>query len=249
MQIVEYFLSIQGEGAFAGRLAIFVRFAGCNFNCLGFQVRKFKNGKTLVGCDTIRAVFTKEFEDEYFNLSKDELLQKILELKKDTKPIIVITGGEPLIHHKNSEFIGFIKALLERNLEVHFETNASIFIDFEKYPFYKKCVFAMGVKLQNSGLDESVRLNFKAIKAIIENAKQSFFKFVLSKEQIENNQAQAEISHILNHAQTQVFCMPLGANQKEIEENALALVQFCIKMGYNYSDRIHIRIWGDKEGV
>ncbi|EAL5190981.1 7-carboxy-7-deazaguanine synthase QueE, partial [Campylobacter jejuni] len=24
---------------------------------------------------------------------------------------------------------------------------------------------------------------------------------------------------------------------------------FCIKNGYNYSDRIHIRLWNDKEGV
>ncbi|EAL4700213.1 7-carboxy-7-deazaguanine synthase QueE, partial [Campylobacter jejuni] len=23
----------------------------------------------------------------------------------------------------------------------------------------------------------------------------------------------------------------------------------CIKNGYNYSDRIHIRLWNDKEGV
>ncbi|EAJ8243042.1 7-carboxy-7-deazaguanine synthase QueE, partial [Campylobacter jejuni] len=25
--------------------------------------------------------------------------------------------------------------------------------------------------------------------------------------------------------------------------------EFCIKNGYNYSDRIHIRLWNDKEGV
>ncbi|EFP1634564.1 7-carboxy-7-deazaguanine synthase QueE, partial [Campylobacter coli] len=27
------------------------------------------------------------------------------------------------------------------------------------------------------------------------------------------------------------------------------IAEFCIKNGYNYSDRIHIRLWNDKEGV
>ena len=270
MQIMEYFLSIQGEGAFAGRLALFVRFAGCNLNCLGFGVEKLKNQKKLMGCDTLRAVFTKEFKDEYLNLSADGLLKRVLKLAKDEKPIIVITGGEPLLHHKKSEFIAFIKALLRLKFEVHFESNASIFIDFKKYAFYKKCVFAMSVKLENSGEKEDKRLNFKAIKAIILHSKQSFFKFVLNKNEIEKSAL--EIENILKNTnealkiafkadlkkslnknkkpkQAQIFCMPMGANEKQMHQNALKIAEFCIKMGYNYSDRLHIRLWGDKEGV
>ena len=36
MRLVESFLSIQGEGKYAGRLAYFFRFAGCNLRCEGF---------------------------------------------------------------------------------------------------------------------------------------------------------------------------------------------------------------------
>lgn len=254
MQIVEYFLSIQGEGAYSGRLALFVRFAGCNLNCIGFGVSKTRQNKLLTGCDTLRAVFTKEFQSEYLNLSTQELLNKILSLAQDKNPIIIITGGEPLIHHQKHEFIDFIKALLKKKFEVHFETNASILIDFAKYPLYKKCVFAMSVKLSNSGEKESKRLNFKAVKALITHSKQSFFKFVLSQKELEKSAL--EIAHILKHTnealkekQAAVFCMPLGANEKEIAQNALKIAEFCIKMGYNYSDRLHIRLWGDKEGV
>ena len=32
-EVVERFLSINGEGAHAGELAAFIRFKGCNLNC------------------------------------------------------------------------------------------------------------------------------------------------------------------------------------------------------------------------
>ncbi|HEC1743587.1 TPA: 7-carboxy-7-deazaguanine synthase QueE [Campylobacter coli] len=247
MQLVESFLSIQGEGKYSGKLAIFMRFAGCNFNCSGFEVKLIKNEKVLKGCDTIRAVFTKEFSKEYENLNASELFKRVLDLKKDFDPIVVITGGEPLIHHENLEFIHFIQTLLENNFEVHFESNGSIELDFEKYPFYKECIFALSVKLQNSGMSKEKRLNFNALKAFKQYAKDSFYKFVLNSSQLESSAL--EILEILEKAPNEIFCMPMGENEQNLKQNALKIAEFCIKNGYNYSDRIHIRLWNDKEGV
>ncbi|EAH8344719.1 7-carboxy-7-deazaguanine synthase QueE [Campylobacter coli] len=247
MQLVESFLSIQGEGKYSGKLAIFMRFAGCNFNCSGFEVKLIKNEKVLKGCDTIRAVFTKEFNKEYENLNASELFKRVLDLKKDFDPIVVITGGEPLIHHENLEFIHFIQTLLENNFEVHFESNGSIELDFEKYPFYKECIFALSVKLQNSGMSKEKRLNINALKAFKQYAKDSFYKFVLNSSQLESSAL--EILEILEKAPNEIFCMPMGENEQNLKQNALKIAEFCIKNGYNYSDRIHIRLWNDKEGV
>ncbi len=247
MQLVESFLSIQGEGKYSGKLAIFMRFAGCNFNCSGFEVKLIKNEKILKGCDTIRAVFTKEFNEEYENLNASELFKRVLDLKKDFAPIVVITGGEPLIHHENLEFIHFIQTLLENNFEVHFESNGSIELDFEKYPFYKECIFALSVKLQNSGMSKEKRLNINALKAFKQYAKDSFYKFVLNSSQLESSAL--EILEILEKAPNEIFCMPMGENEQNLKQNALKIAEFCIKNGYNYSDRIHIRLWNDKEGV
>ncbi|EOI0504209.1 7-carboxy-7-deazaguanine synthase QueE [Campylobacter coli] len=247
MQLVESFLSIQGEGKYSGKLAIFMRFAGCNFNCSGFGVKLIKNEKILKGCDTIRAVFTKEFNEEYENLNASELFKRVLDLKKDFAPIVVITGGEPLIHHENLEFIHFIQTLLENNFEVHFESNGSIELNFEKYPFYKECIFALSVKLQNSGMSKEKRLNINALKAFKQYAKDSFYKFVLNSSQLESSAL--EILEILEKAPNEIFCMPMGENEQNLKQNALKIAEFCIKNGYNYSDRIHIRLWNDKEGV
>lgn len=252
LRLVESFLSLQGEGKFQGRLAIFLRFAGCNLNCVGFGVRtrSQKTGEILVGCDTARAVFTGHFLSELLDAGQilarvDELCAKI-NLTSNFKPIIVLTGGEPLIHHKNENFLNLIQNLLERKFDVHFETNGTVFIDFEKFPVYKKCKFALGIKLANSGVSKADRVNKKAIKAIVQNADDSFYKFVLkepSKDDLE------QILQVLDIANSEVWCMPMGADRCELAKNALSVANFAVKYGLNYSERIHVRIWDKKEGV
>lgn len=249
MYIVEKFLSLQGEGKFSGKLAFFIRFAGCNINCVGFNVSKEKNAEVLIGCDTLRAVYTEHFKNEYENVNVNTLVKMIKDITKDKEIIIVITGGEPTLWHKNKKFIELILELEQMKLEVHFESNASIYIDFDQYELYKNCIFAMSVKLSNSGVKQEQRINPKAIKAIIANSKDSFYKFVLDKEFIKSGQAEKEIKALLDIAKTQVYCMPMGQNNKELKINAKEVAKFCIENGYNYSDRLHIRLWGSKEGV
>ncbi len=321
MRLVESFLSIQGEGKYAGRLAFFFRFAGCNLRCEGFGGARIspKTGEILRGCDTIRAVFVNHFEhEEILNLA--QLLNKIPNLsdlsrfapacsaagfcvaeafsETDTlnsaaaqtfsrpsgsaekslnltsenslnsaaqnssnlnpqssvspqsaelyqKPIVVITGGEPLLHYKEALFYEFVCELLARGHAVHFETNGTIFVDFEKFPAYKSCVFAVSPKLSNSAEPRERRLNFAALRNLKQNTKDSFYKFVISPE----FDAQPEIREILAACESEVYCMPRGADRRELESGAQFCVDFCLKNGYNYSDRLHIRIWGEKDGV
>ncbi|WP_297948226.1 4Fe-4S cluster-binding domain-containing protein [uncultured Campylobacter sp.] len=161
------------------------------------------------------------------------------------KPIIVITGGEPMLHHKEALFYEFVCELLARGHAVHFETNGTILVDFEKFPAYKSCVFAVSPKLSNSAEPRERRLNFAALRSLRQNAKDSFYKFVISPE----FDAQPEISEILAACESEVYCMPRGADRRELESGAQFCVDFCLKNGYNYSDRLHIRIWGEKDGV
>lgn len=246
LQLVEWFYSIQGEGKYAGANAVFFRFAGCNLRCKGFKVGQIspKTSEVLVGCDTIRAVYTNHFNYESIN-EKSELLNKLELLKLKHKPIIVITGGEPLLYYKNPIFYGFISELLKLSYEVHFETNGTVEIDFNKYPNYKKAIFCISPKLSNSKELKEKRLNFKALKAIKENAKDSFYKFVISK----NFTLKDEIYEILRNVQNEVYCMPMSKNKDELEQNAKYTFNFCLENGYNYSDRIHIRIFDNKDGI
>ena len=80
-RINEIFLSIQGEGFNAGRLAVFVRFAGCNLAC------KF--------CDTNH--------ESYSEMTAEDIVARIEELTPNKQALIVFTGGEPLMQLNEEE--------------------------------------------------------------------------------------------------------------------------------------------------
>ncbi|TWO31305.1 7-carboxy-7-deazaguanine synthase QueE [Campylobacter hyointestinalis] len=240
VSVVEHFISIQGEGKFSGRYSLFIRLGGCNLSCKGFGVktRSLKTGEILVGCDTIKAVQTSHFKHSKFDY------KALVNLVKETefKPLIVITGGEPLLWHKDEDLIKFAQWCFEQDYEVHFETNGTIFVDFDKFEVYKKSKFAVSVKLSISSEPKSKRINQKALQAIFANA-DAFYKFVICGSELD------EINEILELQNGEVWCMPLGKDRFELGKNALNVAEFCIKNGFNYSDRLHVRLWNDKEGV
>lgn len=240
VDVVEYFSSIQGEGKFQGKNAFFIRFAGCNLKCVGFgcSLRSPKTGEMLLGCDTIRAAQSSHFEYEKFDSQR--LISLLLGLKH--KPLIIITGGEPLIYYSDRDLLKFLEYAISVGFSVQFETNGTIDVDFAKFPIYKKCTFAVSVKLALSGEPAHKRINKKVLKSLFSNAS-CFYKFVTTGEQID------EIKEILALQNGEVWCMPLARDQNELEYNAKNVVNLCIENGFNYSDRLHIRIWNDLDGV
>lgn len=103
-QVVEKFVSINGEGRRAGELAAFIRFKGCNLQCSY--------------CDTSWA---NEPGGESERLTKEEILSWIRETGVKN---VTLTGGEPLLREGMEELI---EAILEDpSQRVEIETNGSV---------------------------------------------------------------------------------------------------------------------------
>ena len=75
--IMEHFFTIQGEGAYSGRAAYFIRIAGCDVGC--------------VWCD-VKESWDK---DQHTTMTIKEIIEKVTESKTD---FVVITGGEPAMY-------------------------------------------------------------------------------------------------------------------------------------------------------
>ena len=249
--LVEHFYSIQGEGRYVGTPSLFFRFGGCNMKCEGFGCREVaKDGAEVLGCDTVYAVNKEHFADSWIPITKVQELLGVLELYELPNVVdIVLTGGEPLIYANDAVFVEFLERLTVFGHRITFETNGSLNVDFERFPIYKECIFALSVKLENSHEPFAKRVRGDVIYNIAANAKDAFFKFSIDRDSI-NIALEDEIESIQQHSpQTKVYCMPVGGTKAEIEANTEPLIEFCKAKGYNFSDRLHIRIWDANKGV
>lgn len=108
LQVHSIFKTLQGEGPYAGRPAIFVRLAGCNLAC--------------PGCDT-------EYTKGRVTMTPEELCHDIHQaVECDKVRLVVITGGEPF----RQPLGPFIETLLEDGFEVQLETNGTL---YQELPF------------------------------------------------------------------------------------------------------------------
>ena len=97
---METFYSLQGEGFHQGKAAFFIRLGGCDVGC--------------VWCDV----------KESWDASKHPLrtIQSLVdEAVTHPAPLVIITGGEPLIHQLDS----LTNALKAIGKQVHLETSGS----------------------------------------------------------------------------------------------------------------------------
>ena len=219
--------------------------------CEGFGCSEIaSDGSEVLGCDTVYAVNKEHFSQNWISITEANQLLNILDLYEFPRAVdIVLTGGEPLIYANDEIFIEFLEELHKKGHQITFETNGSLGVDFVKFPIYKECIFALSVKLSNSNEPLRKRVNGDVIYSIASHAKEAFFKFSIDAESI-NLGLEDEINSIVEHSpKTKVYCMPLGGNKAEVEANTEPLIEFCKTKGYNFSDRLHIRIWDINKGV
>ena len=140
-QVVETFVSINGEGRRAGELAVFIRFKGCNLNCSY--------------CDT---KWANEPDAEFRWMSEEDVYEYV---KSTGVWNVTLTGGEPLLRPEMETLL--TRLLEDPKLRVEIETNGSV----DLAPFVNLPVapsFTMDYKLAGSGMEEKMnRKNFSLL--------------------------------------------------------------------------------------
>lgn len=138
MQVIEKFVSINGEGLRQGELAVFLRFASCNLRCSY--------------CDTKYSFENPKYSEE----SIDEIISWVNEQHVKN---ITLTGGEPLIQKDIKELMIKLSDLGYR-LEV--ETNGSV--DIFEFKDIKNTSFTLDYKLPVSLMEHKMNVdNYKYI--------------------------------------------------------------------------------------
>ena len=118
--VKERFLTLQGEGAQAGRAAVFLRFAGCN---LWSGLERDRSAAVCRFCDT-DFVGTDGEGGGKFKTAAALAAHVAAAWPKDAggAPLVVCTGGEPLLQLDRA----LVDALHAEGFEVAVETNGTI---------------------------------------------------------------------------------------------------------------------------
>lgn len=114
--VKEMFLTVQGEGTKAGTPAVFVRLSGCNF-WSGLEKHRFTTSLCHF-CDT---QFRGTDGTNGGRYAAEDLAAKIDELGPNA-PLVVLTGGEPLLQVDRA----LVTAIKARGYTVSVETNGSV---------------------------------------------------------------------------------------------------------------------------
>lgn len=239
--------TVQGEGKRVGRPSIFIRLARCNLSCSGFAVQYVDDkGQKKLGCDTYYAV-DPCFKSQWKKQTSTDIIEQVTALCGDNKYDIVISGGEPLLFWKKADFQALLAHFYKQKQQVTIETNASITIQFTEN-YQQHVLFSMSVKLANANEPVQKRINPQAIKNIVDNSTDCYFKFVVNKQEAQS--CLTEIKQITGAAaHIDVYLMPQGDTVQALANNDQAVVDLCTKHNYIYCDRTHVRIWSDKRGV
>lgn len=229
MRITEIFDSVQGEGPAMGLPCTFVRFAGCNLRCHW--------------CDTPQSSWNPVGED----ISLESLLER---LGRNPGRTVVITGGEPFLHAGLSELC---RALRRQGHPIHLETAGTVFQEIDAD------LVCISPKLEGSAPSaieypewharhESIRQNLAPLQALLARwPKDCYLKFVVESEQ-SLAQIQSFLTQIHFTDKNRVFLMPQCRNVAELEALGPKVAEWCVREGFRYSDRLHVRLWPSETG-
>jgi 7-carboxy-7-deazaguanine synthase (Cx14CxxC type) len=117
--VKEMFYTLQGEGAHAGRPAVFMRFAGCN---LWSGREQDRASAVCQFCDTEFVGIDGDGGGKFDSALELALKAATLWSSRRGGPYVVCTGGEPLLQLDTP----LINALHEQGFEVGVETNGTL---------------------------------------------------------------------------------------------------------------------------
>lgn len=232
--------TIQGEGKLNGIPSLFVRLAGCNLQC-SWQT----SDGTFSPCDTVYAAYKVKGA---YSMRVEDIYQTILQNSSSIHHI-VLTGGEPLLQANELKLLCH---RLKQNKTYHLtiETNATLF-DSEVAQYID--LFSLSPKLSSSHPGQrDLTLHTSCIQQFIDYAqahhKEFQLKFVYSCD-ADISEIKVLLSQLKNWQNEDILLMPLGGTAEIMRINMHKTLEQCIRNNWRYCDRLHLSLFGAKEGV
>lgn len=212
LEVHSIFYSIQGEGPFVGRPAVFIRLAGCNLAC--------------PKCDT-------DYTSKRKNVSVDLIIHAVsLANKATTKPLVVITGGEPF----RQDLAPLVKALASLRYQIQIETNGTLApIKTDSFPFHLVTIVCSP---KTPSIHSAIDGNARAFKYVISADSLASDGLPISSMGQVGVPARPAGHWLL--AWPSIFVQPLDeGDEVKNRLNVEAAIEVCMQHGYTLCVQIH----------
>ncbi len=235
----EIFFSLQGEGKNQGAPSVFVRTSRCNLYCSW--------------CDTPYTWNWLGTSFAHESAPKFDMRQATLELEvAEVADLVrrwpcrrvVLTGGEPMLQAPECAALVRVLRASDPRYSVEMETNGTLAPPPELDAVIDQ--YTVSAKLENSGVERSLRLRQEALRFFARSPK-SVFKFVVG-----GAADVAQVSALVAEHELdpdRVYLMPQASSAARLGELAPEVAQVCLANGYRFSDRLHIHLFGNRPGV
>lgn len=215
----------QGEGPSLGRRAGFIRLGRCNLEC--------------VFCDT---PYTWRWSDHdpAVELTTRTVPELVAEIEAMAVPLVVVTGGEPLV--QQARLPPLLRALADGGAAVEVETAGTIAPSPDLVEVVAR--FNVSPKLANSGNPVERRYRPEVLEAF-ERTGRASFKFVA----VEPSDLEEIATIVDGCGLTDVWVMPEGTDADSVIERGRTLIEPVLARGWNFTTRLHVLLWGNRRGV
>lgn len=229
--VSEVFPAWQGEGPATGRACTFLRLGLCNLHCSW--------------CDT-PFTWDRSRYDVYAECpprTADWIVDQAL---KHPARLLVLSGGEPLMHRANPALIDALTRLREWGQEIHVETNGTL----TPGPLMDAVVdqWVVSPKIAQDDDPLSKRIKPAVLRWFREEAlkHRAVFKFV-ARHDADLHAIRAVVrDHQLPHGS--VWVMPEGTNGPDMVRTHRLIAPLLEQSGFNTTTRLHVLLYGDQRG-
>lgn len=249
LAVSEIFYSIQGEGPDLGNPIIFIRLIGCNLSCTFCDTAYTWNWKNSAFSHNDPQKYSKDGETVL--MSVKQIMRRLQKINPNRlTDLVVITGGNPLIHQEKPEFKQLLFELQMADYVIEMEDNGTIAPSDYITEKLEIDLYHITPKLANSGLTKTQRNRKNVIRKYVELSQNNcrvVFKYVIS-----TPEDFAEVCALVKKydiPRESVWIMPEGISLEQTMRNSKWLIERCIEVGFNFTPRLHIQIWGNARGV
>ena len=243
MKISELFYSIQGEGKRTGSPSFFIRTNYCNLRC------KFPGGNL---CDTS---YTSWFPDDEKNTGDVEIDYILNEYRNAGCRDVVITGGEPTMYPEELALLCSELKRISDDIFITIETNGTNIGDFvdssDLISISPKLFSSVPFDTEFEKMHMKNRINAEVLKKYNirkQNNKTDIqWKFVYTGEK--DIEEILELQSLIGFENKDIYLMPEGITEEDLKKKRVETIDVCKKNKFNYTDRIHILIWGNRRGT